>query len=122
MLIRYFRLIIPKSWLRSYTILHNYRPQRSWAKVMFLQACVCPQRGVSTSVHAGIPPQTRHPPGADTHPPGADTHTPRPGTPPDQTHNPPEQTPPHRTRHSPLGADPPDQAPPPRGKQTAAYG
>ena len=34
-----------------------YRPQRSWAKVMFLQASVILlTRGVSASVHAGIPP------------------------------------------------------------------
>ena len=53
-----------------------YRPQRSWAKVIFSQASVCPQGGRgSVSVHAGIyppPPGTRHPPGADT-PPQADT-------------------------------------------------
>ena len=53
-----------------------YRPQRSWAKVIFSQACVknSVHRGegrVSASVHAWIhhhPP----PPGADTPPPGAD--------------------------------------------------
>ena len=61
-----------------------YRPQRSWAKVIFSQACVCPRGGgagggVSASVHAGIPPQSRHPLGAD--PPGADTPLPR-GRPP----------------------------------------
>ena len=66
-----------------------YRPQRSWAKVMFLQACVCPRGGgVSASVHAGIPtpppwadappppgadpPQSRHPPGPGSPPPEAD--------------------------------------------------
>ena len=41
-----------------------YRPQRSWAKVTFSQACICPQGGgVSASVHAGIypPPQSRPP-------------------------------------------------------------
>ena len=76
----------------------NYRPQRSWVKVIFSQACVknCVHRGgrVSASVHAGI-----HPPGAD--PPGS-----RP---------PREQTPP-RSRHSPPGANTPPR------KQTAAYG
>ena len=55
------------------------------AKVIFLQACVCPQGGgVSASVHAGIPPPLgADPPGADTplgaDPPGADT--PRADTP-----------------------------------------
>ena len=59
--------------------------------------------GVSASVHAGIPPRTRHPPGS-RHPPRPGNPTsppdqapPRPGTPPDQ------ETPP----------SPPDQAPPP---------
>ena len=66
-------------------IFDNYRPQRSWAKVMFLQASVIMLTGgVSASVHAGIhppgsrhhpprqtPPQTRHPPGS--RPPKADT-------------------------------------------------
>ena len=69
-----------------------YRPQRSWAKVIFSQACVCPQGGgVSASVHAGIPTPRDQPP-------------PREQTPP----FPPEQTPPG-----------PDTPPP---KQTPAYG
>ena len=65
----------------------NYRPQRSWAKVMFLQASVILLTGgVSVSVHAGIhTPLTADPLGAD--PPRAD--------PREQTHPPPpEQTPP----------------------------
>ena len=70
-----------------------YRPQRSWAKVIFSQACVknSVHRGgrVSASVHAG----THHPP--PSRPP-----------PPDQADPPPEQTP-------PLGADSP-----PRTRQT----
>ena len=62
-----------------------YRLQRSWAKVMFLQASVILSTGGgSASVHAGIP----HPPGSDT---------------------PQEQTPPPQSR-SPLGADPPHRA------------
>ena len=81
----------------------NYRPQRSWAKVMFLQVCVILfTGGVSASVHAGIPPPwSRHPqeqtppweqtpPGAD--PPGAD--------PPDQT--PSEPSTPPGTKYTPL--------------------
>ena len=87
------------------------------AKVMFLQASVCPQGGrgvgVSASVDAGIP----HPLGADT-PPRADTPQgadtpqeqtpPRADTPPEQTPS-QEQTPPPREQ-TPPGAD----TPPPR--------
>ena len=89
------------------------------AKVMFLQASVCPQRGegVSASVHGGIPnpPKSRHPPGADT-PLGADTprsgHTPQSRSPPEQTTT-WEQTPlsRHPLEQTPLGAD---TLPPPR--------
>ena len=86
----------------------NYRPQRSWAKVIFSQACV------KNSVHGGggegvclsacwdthplgaDTPQTRHP--RTRHPLGADT--------------PREQTRPPWTRH-PLGADPPGPDTPP---------
>ena len=94
-----------------------YRPQRSWAKVMFLQASVILlTRGVSASVHAGIPPWTRspgarHPPDQHTppgtrHPPEPDT--PRADTPWDQTH--PRTRPPgsrHPPDQTPPGADPP---------------
>ena len=65
----------------------NYRPQRSCGQgYVFTRVCDSVKRGVSASVHAGIPtlPGGRHPPGADTppwsrhpprsrHPPGADT-------------------------------------------------
>ena len=91
-----------------------YRPQRSWAKVMFLQASVIlSTRGGSVSVHAGMPP-------------------PQEQTPPEQT---PPGTRPPRSR-SPLGPHPPGPDPPhppgtrnpptrehnPSGKQTPAYG
>ena len=57
-----------------------YRPQRSWAKVIFSQVCVCPQGGgVSASVHAGIPD-----PRADTSP----EQTPWEQTPPGSRHPP----------------------------------
>ena len=50
----------------------------------FTGVCDSVHRGVSASVHAGIPhPPTRYPPG-QTHPPGADT--PGPGTPPGTEH------------------------------------
>ena len=83
--------------LQSWCQPNFYRSQRSWAKVMFLQASVILSTGggVSASMHARIPPppgvdtpsseqnppgsrplQSRHPPGADTpwsrRPPGAD--------------------------------------------------
>ena len=80
-----------------------YRPQRSWAKVIFSQASVCPQGGggVSASVHAGIyPPEQTPPPRAD--PPRADT--------------PPEQTPPGAD--TPPGAGPPH--PPPESRPPGA--
>ena len=94
--------LFPISIAHTY-ILPYYRSQRSWAKVMFLQACVCPQGGCLPQCMLGYPPRTRHPPGS-RHPPRPGNPTsppdqapPRPGTPPDQ------ETPP----------SPPDQAPPP---------
>ena len=107
--------------LQSVTPSHHYRPQRSWAKVIFSQACV------KNSVHRGgedvclsacwdtpreHTPETMHPPGADTtppqtmHPPGPDP--PAPDT-PDQAPPQADTTPLEQT-HTPL---PPDQAPPP---------
>ena len=69
---------------------------------MFLQASVCPWgKGVSASVHGGIP---HPPPRADT--PQADT--PREQTPP-RADTPPKQTPPTREqippRETPTAAD-----------------
>ena len=84
--------------------MYFYRPQRSWGKVMFLQASVILLTGgMSASVHAGIP----HPPGADPpqdqtpHPLGADTP---------QNRHPPEQTPPG-SRHPPGADAPPGETP-----------
>ena len=105
-----------------------YRPQRSWAKVIFSQASVCPQGGgVSASVHAGIypprnrqtppgpgrPPQPGTPPRADTphHPP-----TPRTGRPP------PDQAPPPGPGTTPLDQAPPQEQTSSPRKQTSAYG
>ena len=107
-----------------------YRPQRSWAKVIFSQACfknsVHTGGGrVSASVHAEIhPPRSRHPLGADTpleqtHPPGS--RPPRSRHSPGSTHPPGADTggkgvclsacwihTPSRSRHPPpLGADTP---------------
>ena len=85
---------------------YNYRPQRSWAKVMFLQASVIlSTRGMSASVYAGIPspPQEQTPAPKSRHPPRADTPQRRHPPPPEQTSPPPER------RHPPW-------------KQTPAYG
>ena len=73
---------------RSISGIYFYRLLRSWAKVIFSQAAVCPQGGgVFASVHAWIPPGADTPPGQGNHPP------------------------PPRGRHPP-GADPPEQTPP----------
>ena len=86
----------------SIILISYYRPQRSWAKVIFLQASVCPQGGgVSASVHAGIPPQSRHPRREQTPPEQTPPReqTPLPREDPPRADTPPEQTPP--------GPDPP---------------
>ena len=68
---------------------HIFTVRNEVAKVMFLQASVCPQGGVSISVHARIP----LPPGADI---------------PQEQTPPPEQTPP-RSRHPRSRHPPPPQ-------------
>ena len=96
----------------------HYRPQRSWAKVIFSQECV------KNSVHRGggclpqcmlgyTPPGTRPPQTRQADPPGT-----RP--PPTRQADPPR---PGRHHHPPRGADPPKQTPPweqtsPRTRQT----
>ena len=83
----------------------NYRPQRSWAKVMFLQASVILSTG-GVSV-AGRPPRRQTP----------QDQTLTPGTrPPGTRHTPLEAEPPPGTRHPPREADPLPR------KQTPAYG
>ena len=107
------------------------------AKVMFLQASVCPQGGGWGVCLSACWDTT--PPGADTPPPGADTPPPGADTPPEQTHPypradtplpqsrhtpTPEQTPP-QSRHTPLSRHLPpgaDTHPPPRDTATAADG
>ena len=90
-----------------------YRPQRSWAKVIFLQACVCPQGGRGVCLSAcWDTPRTRYPPGG---------RSPRPGTPlapdpPPRADTPPGTRPP-RSRHSPLDQAPPRPRPPPLGSR-----
>ena len=81
----------------------HYRPQRSWAKVMFLQASVILLTGgVSASVHAGIHPQSRHPPQEQTPPqqtPLQRRHTPR-------SRHPPRADTPLQSRHPPKSRPP----------------
>ena len=92
-------------------LITSYQPQRSWAKVMFLQVSVILSTGggESASVHAGIPPPPpwEQTPWEQTPPQGADTPpSPRSRHPPDQT--PPRSRPPWtRSRHPPPGAEPP---------------
>ena len=85
-----------------------YRPQRSWAKVMFLQASVILSTGGGEFCLSACwdtpgtrPPRTPpgpHPPEPD--PPGPDTHPQPPGPEPPQ-----EQTPPVADTHPPREAD-----------------
>ena len=79
-----------------------YRPQRSWAKVMFLQASVILLMGgcLPHYPREQTPPRSRHPPGADT---------------------PQEQTP-HREQTLPLEQTPPRSRHPPPEEQTPADG
>ena len=85
-------------------VLHDpyiYRPQRSWAKVMFLQASVILSTGGSASVHGGIPPREQtppqiRPPREQTHPPPVADTTPRARLP--RTRPPPDQAPPPGSR------------------------
>ena len=81
------------------------------AKVMFLQASVCPQGGWGCLPQCMVgyhTPQSRH-----THPPGADT--PLEQTPP-RADTPREQTPPRAD--TPWSRHPPEQTLPPPGADT----
>ena len=103
--------------------INYYRPQRSWAKVMFLQVSVilltggggCLPQSMLGCQHPPPPEQTPHtrPPWI-RHPPGADTTSPRTRhtTPPDQA-PPQDQTPPPRPGTHP---------PPPPGADTTPPG
>ena len=74
------------------TIAYFYRPQRSWGKVMFLQASVILSTGGEYLTR--YPPRTRHtPPGPGTTPLGPGTPPLGPGTPP-RTTGPGTHTPP----------------------------
>ena len=80
---------------------YYYRAQRSWAKVMFLQASVILLTGgcLPQCMLGYPPPRSRHPPGPDIPPwsrPPQTRHPPRPDTPQDQTTPPPGS----RLRHT----------------------
>ena len=111
----------PKKYMETSAIFHFYRPQRSWAKVMFLQVSVILSTGgggfcLSACWDAG-PPRTR-----DTLPDQADP--PEPGSPPGPGRPPRTRQTPPGPRRPPLDhADPPGPGrPPPPPKQTPAYG
>ena len=98
----------PELGMKSY----YYRPQRSWAKVMFLQASVILSTG------RGCLPQCMmgyHPPGADT---PLQEQTPPHGADTPPSRHPLEQTPPradtpgsrHPLKQTPPGADTPPQS------------
>ena len=102
-----------------------YRPQRSWGKVMFLQASVILLTGGVCWPPPSRPPQSRHPPEQTTpksrHPPRADP--PWEWTPqsrhPTTPHPPWSRYPPPKTRHPtpqsrpPRADTPQEQTPPP---------
>ena len=92
-----------------------YRPQRRCGQGnIFTPVCYSVHRG-SASVHAGIPPRSRHPPGTrPPPPPGPDPHprdqTPQNQTPRDQTHPPGTRPTPPRDQ-TPQEQTPRDQTP-----------
>ena len=93
------------------TVLHLqicfYRPQQSCGQGnIFTPVCHSVHRGVSASVHAGIPPPEQRPP-RSRHPP--EQTTPQEQTPLEQT--PSEQTPPW-SRHPPGAVIPLEETPP----------
>ena len=77
---------------------HHYRPQRSWAKVIFSHACVCPQGGLPQCMLGYTP-----------HPQEQEQTPPHGGRPPGSRHTPQKQTPP-RSRHPPSRSRPPPGA------------
>ena len=112
-LIRFPFLVLPDLctaflWSTLLKLKYIYRPQRSWGKVMFLQASVILLTGAGgwclPQCMLGYTPLSRHPP-RSRHVPQADT--------PQSRHSPREQTTP-RSRHPPPGAGAPPQSRPPR--------
>ena len=110
----YFRfepvsLKITLAWHNAGKFVFNYRPQRSWGKVMFLQVCVILFTG-GEYLTRYTPPQTRYTPRDQDHNPRTrytpqdQVHPPGPGTPPRPGNGP--GTPP-RTRYTPRTREPP---------------
>ena len=85
------------------------------AKVMLLQACVCPRgEGCLPQCMLGYPPRTRHPPRPDTPPPLGPGRTPLgPGRPPPGPGRPPQD----QTHPLGPGRTPPDQTDTPPGSR-----
>ena len=117
-LIRFPFLVLPDLctaflWSTLLKLKYIYRPQRSWGKVMFLQASVILLTGgrgvVSASVHAGIHPPEQTPPQEQTCPPSR--HPPEQTLPPGAD-NPQEQTPPSWSRCPPQSRPPRADMPP----------
>ena len=92
-----------KLYMQSFSVIDCYRPQRSWAKVMFLQASVILLTGgcLPQCMLGYTPPKSRQPP-KSRHPqsrhPSKSRHPPETDTPPGSRHPPQEQTPPSRSR------------------------
>ena len=104
-----------KTWTNGlYSFMSNlYRPQRSWAKVMFLQVCVILFTG------GGCLPQCMlgyHPPPEQTPPSWS---RPRPGSRHPPGSRPPGSRHPPRSRHPPPSrhTHPQEQTPPPPGSR-----
>ena len=95
------------------TMLHHYRPQRSWGKVIFSQASVILLTGGSASVHAGIPP------GPDTPLEQTPWEQTPPRSRPPRSRPPQELTPP---RSRPPGSRPPPGADSPGAEHAGRYG
>ena len=100
----------------SMVMTFNYRPQRSWGKVMFLQASVILLTRVGCTL-PGTPPGTRYTPRDKVHPPGTGTPLQTRYTPLDQVHPPWDQVyPPQDQVH------PPDQVHLPHPPGPGRYG
>ena len=95
---------------------HNYRPQRSWGKVIFSQASVILSTGGGVGEYLGrYTSRTRYtPPGPGAPPPPDQVHPLGPGTPPGTRYTPPDQV------HPPGTGTPPSPRPgtPPGNRYT----
>ena len=101
--------------MKSESNWHIYRPQRSWAKVMFLQASVILSTGGRVSAFAcwdttlpleQTPPGSRHHPPPEQTPPQAQTPSPEPDPLPRTRPPPQNQTPPGSRRQHTVNERP----------------